>query len=154
MRLFLGIVLLVICTYVGYIKSNKYYFRKVFYDDFVRFNSKLKQEVAFKQGTIKNLLDNEKNQTDFIIGLKNIFSNIQNDDKKIYYLDEDELKEYKTYISNIGTGDKSLMIEYLQSVDESMINKQKQCVLEEKKYKALYVKLGFFVGLIMLILVL
>ncbi len=154
MRLFLGVVLLIICTFIGYIKSNKYYFRRLFYDDFLQFNSRLKNEVAFKQSTIKNLLENEKSETDFIKVLKtNIIFN-QDLPFNINYLNETELKQYKDYVLDIGTGDKVLQMEFLQRVDEEVSKKQKQCREDEEKYKKLYVKLGFFIGLILLILVL
>ena len=154
MRILLGILLLIICTYIGYIKSNKYYLRRVFYDDFIRFNDKLKQEVAFKQGTIKDLLDNEQTETDFIKYLKASFVQKQNLALDINYLNEFEVKHYKEYVSKIGSGDKSLQMDFLQGVNEDLVKKQKQTVLDEEKYKKLYVKLGFFIGLILLILVL
>ena len=154
MRLFLGLILLIICTYIGYIKSIKYYFKRTFYDDFVRFNDKLKQEVAFKQGTIKNLLDSEKLETDFYKGLKNFFSQNEGFSFDINYLNECEIKRYKDYISKIGASDKALQMEFLQNVNEDITKIQKQCILDEERYKKLYVKLGFFVGLILLILVL
>lgn len=154
MKLFLGIILLIICVFIGYIKSNKYYYRRVFYEDFLRFNDKLKQEVAFKQCTIKSILDSENIDTDFIACVKNVFLNNNEFSFNQSYLTENEIRYYSDYLSKIGVGDKSLQINFLQSVNEEVGKIQNQCVSDEIKYKKLYIKLGFFIGLILLILVL
>ena len=154
MRLFLGIILLIICTYIGYLKANKYYLRSLFYNDFQRFNDKLKQEVSFKQSTIKDLLVSETSETDFFKGIKAKFLQNEKVSLNINYLNNNELNQYQNYIHTIGSGDILLQTEFLQNLEEDVVKTHKQCVMEEEKYKKLYVKLGFFVGLIMLILVL
>lgn len=154
MKLFLGLILLIICIFIGYIKSNKYYFRRVFYDDFVKFNEKFKQEVSFKQRTIKNIIEDELSDSDFITVIKGSIFNEKTTEKNLNYLNENEIKYFKDYVSTIGTVDKTIQLDFLQNISNEIIDKQKQCVSEENKYKKLYIKLGFFIGLILLILVL
>ena len=154
MKIFLGVILLIISTFVGYIKSSKFTFRRIFFDDFNTFNNKLKNEVAFKQGTIINLLQNENDNGDFMFGIKNVFINKESLSLKSNYLSDKEIKLYNDYISKIGTLDKVSQIEYLNSIEAEISSIKKQCIADEEKYKNLYIKLGFFVGLILLILVL
>lgn len=153
MNLFFGIVLLIISTFVGYVCSSKFSDRQVFYLDFLNFNKKLKQEVAFKQSTILTIVNKLNNNSDFNITTKDFFSkNELNFNKK--YLTEEEKNYFYDYLREIGKTEKNYQIEYLNATNETLTLKQKACEEDAKKYKKLYIKIGFLIGLILLILVL
>ena len=65
-----------------------------------------------------------------------------------------ELNDLNKYFKIIGSGDKDTQIEYLNAVSAQLSNKCVICEEEEKKYRSLYVKLGFLIGLIALIILL
>lgn len=153
MNIFLGLILLIISTFIGYVLSCKFSDRQAFYLDFASFNKKLKQEVAFKQSTILSLINQLNEDSDFNLSIKSFF--IKNElsfDKK--YLTEEEKNYFFDYIKELGKTEKSFQIEYLNATNEMLILKQKESEEDVKKYKKLYIKIGFLIGLILLILVL
>lgn len=153
MRLLLGIILLLFCMFVGYCLSNKYYFRRVFYSDFITFNTILTQEIAFKHTTIINIIKNQDKNTDFYC-LLNKHINGEKVQIDSHYLTIDEKNFTYEYLDKIGRFDKNTQLEYLKNVNNMILDKQKDSILDEKKYKTLYIKLSFLIGLILLIIVL
>ena len=77
-----------------------------------------------------------------------------NFDVKITYLTVQEKNFVFEYFAKIGKLDKDTQLEYLKSVSSIILEKQQYSISDEKKYKALYVKLSFLIGLILLIVVL
>ena len=153
MRLFLGIVILLFCLFLGYCLSGKYYLRRVFYSDFYNFNTLLGQEIAFKQTTIMNLITNQPNNSDFYCLLKKKVL-AESFEVNITYLTLEEKSFVSEYLVKIGKFDKKTQLEYLKSINVIVLEKQQNSVLDEKKYKVLYIKLSFLIGLILLIIVL
>lgn len=152
MKLALGVVLVCLFTFLGYVLSGKFTLRKSFYTNFYNFNNKLKQEINFRQTTLVSLLnDNESN--DFFCAIKNYIQNNKFDFNKSY-LKRDEIDFFYNYLKTIGSGDKDSQIEYLKEINSIVVEKKKQSIEDEKRYKTLYVKLGFLFGLIVLILIL
>ncbi len=155
MKIFLGITLLITSTLLGYFLSLKYKNKKRFYSDFFDFNLKLKKEVAFSQYTIIELIDktSKTKTSDFNASLDNII--VKNSSKiNISYLSESEVDFFKNYCANIGSVDKTSQIEYLTIIQNEIEIKKTQAYLDEKKYCSLYIKLGFLLGLIALIILL
>lgn len=152
MKIILGIILVCLSTLLGYILSGKFTFRKDFYNDFYVFNDKLKQEVSFRQTTLISLLKN-CGVNDFYVVLRNYIQNNVFSFNKTY-LNKDEILYFENYLKMIGNGDKNSQIEYLDRINVDLIEKRKQMIDDEKKYKILYIKLGFLFGLILFVLVL
>ncbi len=155
MNILLGVICLGFCTGFGYYLSMKYTERKKFFLDFYQFNKTLKTEISFAQNsllTIVKKFENEKSV--FFENLTNYIFNNQpiNLDKKTFT--EDEINFFKSYLGNIGATDKSTQINFLESanvnLNENLIKSKEQ----EKKYKSLYIKMGFLIGLIALIILL
>ncbi len=155
MKILLGIIFLVICTYIGYFLSKKYTIRKDFYCDFYNFNKKLKNEIDFAQKSIKEIISpNINSKSIFYKGVcDSVLENrLPQIDKNIF--SQEEIVFFNTYLESIGGSDKNTQIKFLETagvkIDESKI----KCKEEEKKYKSLYIKLGFLIGLIALIIIL
>ena len=140
MRIFLGIVLLITSTLIGYFLSLKYKNKKNFYTDFFEFNLNLKKEVAFSQYTILELIEkNYKTKTsDFNVNLYKIIVKNSNE-ISISYLNKSELDFFKSYCTSIGSVDKMSQIEYLNATQSEIESKKKQAFLDEKKYSSLYI---------------
>ena len=153
MRLFLGIVLLFFCLFVGYCVSGKYYFRRLFYTDFLNFNTVFGHEIAFKQTTIIDILKNQTQKSDFFV-LLNDFVLKQKKEFDCTYLTNQEKSFVYEYLEKLGRFDKETQLEYIRGVNEIIVEKHQNSILDEKKYKTLYIKLSFLIGLILLIIVL
>lgn len=155
MNIFLGVAILILSTYIGSISSKKYTERKLFYIDFLSFNNKVKNEVSFSQKTILSILKNTtNNKSDFYDCAKGLFidNNVFSFEKN--YINAEEKDYLYNYLSSIGSSDKVTQIRYIDSVTCNIESKLKEAELNEKKYKKTYIKLGFLIGLIALIVLL
>lgn len=150
MRFLLGVICLILCLFVGYILSQKFSCKRMFYSDFKNFNERLITEVSFSQKTISQLIIN--NDSDFY----NLVSNKISDREYVIprYLKREEYEFLNDYFSNIGKSDKYTQMLYLNSVKNQIDNCFNKSKEDEKKYKTLYVKMGFLIGLIILVVLL
>ena len=153
MKIIIGIFFLFLCTFIGYNLSLKYTKRKMFYGNFFNFNEKLLREVSFLQTTIVSLLNDIDINTDFYDSLKHYINTKEFKFDKQYLLEE-EKNELNRYFKTIGTSDKIGQLEYLNSMDITLKNKRIQTEENEKKYRMLYIKMGFLIGLIILVILL
>lgn len=152
MNAFLGFIALIVSTYLGYCFSKKFDKRKSFYLEFNEFNKKIKNEISYSQNTIYHILNlKNKNQSDFYNCVTSVIINKLpfNFDKN--YISLDEKDYFNDYILNIGNGDRVSQLDFLASTSEYLKEKCKSSDEEVKKYKKLYVKLGFLIGLIIFI---
>ncbi len=154
MRLVLGIVFLILSTFFGYKFSSKFSDRRVFYNDFYLFNKQLVNEVFFSQNSIVNLVDKKTDDGYFIGQVKKIILEKNNKTQLSNIYTKEENDFFNDYLSNIGNGDSVSQRKYLEGIDELLKEKRQMTHDEEKKYKKLYVKLGFLFGLVLLIIVL
>jgi hypothetical protein len=149
MKLILGIICVVLGVIVGYRFSDKFTQRKKFFNDFKLFNDLLKTEVAFSQRTIKSLY-NRFEQSLFINYIKGSCAC----DKELKFVNSDEKKFTKEYCVNISKTDKFSLLNYLNNITKTIDDSSKKATEDEKKYKTLYIKLGFLIGLIILVVLL
>lgn len=148
----IGVMGVIFCTIIGKILSEKYIKRKNFYCDFYNFNQKMKSEISFKQSSIKSIIEKLNNQT--FKAYLNQTVILGDDDLSVSFLNNEENDFLKEYVNNIGIFDKDSQLLYLNSVDSQIKTLYKNSFDEEKKYRKLYVKLGFLFGLIFLVIVL
>lgn len=150
MNLIFGIIALFLCVLIGRELSMKYTRRKEFYYEFFDFNERLISEVAFSKNTLGYLISIYKQRGDFIECINEYLKN-----KNLLfnkgYLTNDEKKNLFQYVETVCKGDNNLQIAYLKSINEHIETKRSNAVEEELKYKKLYIKLGFLIGLIVLV---
>lgn len=152
MKLFVGLILLVLCTFLGYIQSGKYVDRRKYYNDFLSFINRLKQEVSFGQATIQEIIKNVDNN-DFYSLLDNFFR--YNNNRISYsYLNDNDKNLFLDFVEKIGQSDSKTQLNYLNEIELIISNEYTKACENEKIYKKLYVKISFLVGLMLLILVL
>ena len=152
MNLILGILGLIVSTYLGYMYSKKYIDRKKFYEDFFYFNKNFYNQVSYSQNSLIKVVKDKDDNSYFNTLLKEIIIN-NNEDIKLSdnFLKEDE-EFFKEYVANIGKSDYDTQKKYLSEMDSMIIKKMADAEENEKKYKKTYLKLGFTVGLIILII--
>ena len=150
MNLLLGIISLLSCTAIGYFLSEKYIDRKNFYNDFYSFNERLLYEVSFGQKTVLTLIVEEKNKNR-AFG-KSLYSLVtQSKQNNVKFLSEDEKSFFTDYSLGLGKSDIKTQINYLNGYKYTLADKKKCAESETGKYKNLYVKIGFLLGIIILI---
>ena len=151
MKFFLGIILLILSTFIGYIFSEKYVKRRIFYQNFHFFNTELQKEISFSKKSILELIDN-KNDNDFMLAVFNYFNNNVSD-FRLTYLKIEEIDFFKLYLNTIGGGDNTSQLQNLNVISLEIDKHLSEAENNEKKYKTLYVKIGFLIGLILLIII-
>lgn len=155
MNLIIGVIVLIVCTFIGYRLSQKYKLRRVFYDSFVSFNKRVVSEVSFAQLSLVNIVkEYSEEKNDFYKAVGNYFIEGKDTGVIMKYLSESEIKSFKNYISVLGNVDKNTQLNFLNGVQPELDEKLKNAVEEEKKYRSLYIKLGFLFGLIALVILL
>ncbi len=152
MKLFIGIIFVFISSYLGYCASSKYIIRRKFYQSFYDFNKTMQSEVTFSKNSINKIID-ENTRSPFCSLVKNRL--ILNKEYAIDSKYSDTEKCFiQNYIENLGNSDSLTQIAFLNSAESNIKKQLNDCILEEKKYKSLYVKLGFLVGAVILIILL
>ncbi len=150
MKLFLGFLLFIASILLGYILSTKFTKRTSLFSEFSSFNQLMINEVEFAQNTLTSIVDNTSNSfaKDVVVYLeKNEFS-------KYDFLNEEENDLILNYFKNVGSQDKISQLQYLKKIDLDINKRFNMCKDEMKKYKQLYLKVGFLIGLILFVLVL
>ena len=150
MRYIIGILIVVLCSYTGYLFTLKNKEIKNFYESFSSFNEKLINEISFGQTTILNLIKSS-NTNNFYKLITEYFNNGKFDKKHITFLSEDDKNFIYNYLKMIGSGDKNAQISYLESVKNDIKNKLNKAIEQDQKYSKLYIKMGFLLGLLIFV---
>ncbi|MBE5734142.1 MAG: hypothetical protein E7347_03725 [Clostridiales bacterium] len=152
MKILISISIIILSTYIGFVMSGKFKEKETFFSLFYSFHEKLKREVVYSKKTIKSMLD-EQEANDFKIIMEKFLKN-EKINYNIKYLKQDDLEFIKTYCENIGVGNSKSQIEYLSSVDKEVVKMLNICQDNAKKYTKLYIKLGFLIGLMIMVVIL
>ena len=152
MKLFFAVIMLIACTGVGYILTLKFISRRKFYSEFLNFNKKIKNEVQFSSSTIKKIINENNDITDFNIAIKDGLT-CKTNKINYNYLTKEEKEYFDKYVNEVGKSDKISQLEFLTSASKYIEEKVNLTNTEEVKYKKLYIKLGFLFGLIIFIII-
>ena len=76
------------------------------------------------------------------------------DDAAFYFLRSDEKSLIVNYFSMLGRGDSHSQKAYFSSMNEVLKKAEVQSASNCKKYNGLYLKMGFLIGLLIIILIL
>lgn len=152
MKVFLGLVLLLISIIVGLFLSYRYTLRKNYYKDFLSFNRLLLDEVMFGKKTIKSIINENNNGNTFYRALNVL--NLKKDVElnRRVYSSEDQIL-IKEYAGIVGKSDSKSQEIYLRKMTDKLSLLCEESVKDEKKYRELYFKMGLFIGLILFIVV-
>lgn len=153
MNIIFGIFSLLGCLFIGYKMSQKYVLKKDFYIDFDTFNKRILNEVSFTKRSIVSIVNdfNFKNNN-FSCSVKKYFIERDKEMDKLNFLSLEENEYFNNYLVNLGTSDKTTQFEYLSLAQKEIEEKKEQALSESKKYRSLYIRLGFLIGLIALII--
>lgn len=155
MKIFFGLLAIVLCFLMGYKFSEKYVQRRKFFCGFNTFNKKIKNEISFSQNTILSLLSSceDKNNL-FTLQLNKYFVKKEpvNLDKHIF--SEEERVFFENYLNVLGKSDKSTQINFITKIEIEISDLVKKSIEEEKKVKNLSLKISFLTALIIFILIL
>ena len=106
-------------------------------------------EVLYTQKTLSEVINSINKNGDFYSCVSKCVKNEEID--KVKFLTDQENDGLLNYIKTVGKGDKNSQIAFLNS-EKSIIDEKKLKAEQEKcKFRSLYIKLGFMLGLILFI---
>ena len=124
------------------------------------FNERFLSEVAYYKRPIGEFIRKYAYSGEFSLLLEDFFVNLKSGEEQngnfleeYLFLSQDEKRFVSDYLSMLGRGDSASQKAYFQS-QKNFLNQYKTKSVEEcKKYGDLYVKLGFLLGLAILVLI-
>lgn len=153
MRVFVGLIALFVSILISNFFAIKFTLKRKFYNDFYEFNKRYKSELTFKRTTLIKLINDNNGDSDFYSLLNNYFNNDNKNIELIKQLSDSEIQFLNSYLNNVGNGDTASQIEFINQSNEMLYELLNNSREEENKYRGLYVKLGFLVGLIIFVLI-
>lgn len=151
LRLLIGVLSIITFTKIGANKSKNYEFIYSFYSSLCVFCNNYISELKYSKKELKCLLNKEYSSSDFVFCIDNYIS--KNTLNFPSYLTKMEIDKLSAFFEGLGKSDslsqQSVINGYLE--DFTKLKNEKYELFN--KYKIFYKKLGFYVGLIMLIMV-
>lgn len=163
MKILLLCLIVTCCTYIGYGLSSYYRKRHKIFRDCHSFANKLIVEINFAKNNLKEIITNSINSysSDFK-GILNGYLNYLNSDAKILndeqlfkknsMLSQDEKQTIFLFFKSLGRYDAQSQIIEIEHFQQKFEQLEKSADAENKKYSALYIKLGLLFGVLIAIL--
>ena len=152
-KIFLCILLVVLCTAFGWFLTRKHKQRKVFFYNLSLFNDRLINEVSYTKMPLTEFMNKYTFEGDFAKLLSEKKENgFRGTECEFAYLTEDDKNFVRDYFSMVGKSDAASQKAYLTSVRADTERLKKESDENYKKYFNLYVKLGFLFGLMLVVL--
>lgn len=157
-KFLLGIAIVLFCSFCGFYLAKKYRIRQSFYTQLWEFNERFLGEIAYYRRPLGEFLSKYTYKNQFELFINSFYSCLKKEGnlRDLAYPDfmnEDERREVFDYFSMLGKGDSGAQKAYFTSVKETLSRRKKESVDACKKYGDLYVKLGFLIGLFILVLI-
>lgn len=157
-KFFLGVAIVAFCSFCGYYLAKKYRKRQSFYTQFWEFNERFLGEIAYYRRPLGEFLSKYTYKNEFELFLNSFYTCLKKEDglRELAYPDfatEEEKRELIDYFSMLGKGDSGAQKAYFSTAKETLSKRKKESVEACKKYGDLYVKLGFLIGLFILVLI-
>ena len=155
-----GIAIILFSTLCGYVFAKKYRQRRLFFTQFYQFNQRFLNEIAYYRRPIKEFFATYSYKGEFNDFLKEFYENLDARSHSIgeyllgfTFLKKEDRTVIEDYFYMIGKGDSFSQNAYFSSVKEKLFSLQKEAEESNKKHGDLYVKMGFLVGIFILILI-
>ena len=141
-----------IAAFLGYILSIKYGESSDFWDNFSFWHKKIKSEISFSQNSLPEIFGGE-NKSDVFLTVATEYLKTKNVTLKLRFLSKEEKDFLTKYLQALGTTDRNSQLNFLNSVETELEKYRSDAENKRKRYRPLFVKLGFLFGLIVFILI-
>ncbi|MBQ9782281.1 MAG: hypothetical protein IJW26_03755 [Clostridia bacterium] len=152
------IAILLASTLIGKTFTDKHAKKYSFYDSLKRFNLSLKQNIKFKRKNIIELLDFKTSDEDFNCFLSSYKLKVTAiNDEKIYtptWASEEDVEFLTSYLNGIGKNGSISELDFLNSYEDGINDKLIKIKENDAKYSKLGQKLGFAVGMGLVVIIL
>jgi stage III sporulation protein AB len=156
-KFILGVAIVAFCSFCGYYMTKKYRKRQSFYLQLWEFNERFLSEVTYYRRPLAEFLSKYSYKNEFAVLLQSFYLGLEKGSFSLEnicldFLTEEDKKELEDYFGMLCKGDSTAQKAYFSGLKEVLAKKKMQSVEEGKKYGDLYVKLGFLIGLFLLVL--
>lgn len=147
----LYICIVLFLTYIGYFLSGKYRYAKNFYIQWVKFHQNFLTEMDYIRRPLKEVITKVQMEGDFAEFLKEYEKN-HDWTEKIDFLSKEENEFLREYFYFLGRSDYLTQKEYFSACTKKLNELREKSEQDAVRYTDLYIKLGFLLGLIIVIL--
>lgn len=142
-----------LCVGCAYWLTRRYKKRKDFFYNLDLFNERLVNEVSYTKIPLPAFAEKYEFTGDFKKMLTDKKDDFQAEKYDFEYLTEDEKKFLCDYFRMVGGSDAASQKTYLSALRKEIEERRRTSEDIYKKYFALYLKLGFLAGLVLVILI-
>ena len=153
LKLLLCAAVVALCVAFSFLLTRRYRSRMQFYYNLSLFNERLVNEVSYTRIPLPAFLEKYSFTGDFDAMLRQKKGDFSLQNYQFSYLTEDEKKYLADYFGLIGRSDAASQRTFLSAARAELAEKKKSAEEAYKKYFALYLKLGFLAGLILVVLI-
>ena len=158
-KFFCGILIVCITTYIGNLFARKYKKRISFFTQMSEFNTKFLTEITYYKRPLSEFIVSCKTSGAWGQVLNLFIKNNKNSNKihaslkECIFLKKEEIDFVEEYMSFLGKGDSTSQNAYFLSKGKEIEILKNTSIDENKRYSDLYWKLGFLLGLAILVLI-
>lgn len=162
-KLLLGISVVAFASFCGYVFARKYRQKQLFFRQFYTFNERFLSEISYYKRPLREFVKKYTYKEEFHQLLRFFFYGLEKktlflkdilDKQEFSFLNQEEKTIVADYFLMLGKGDSASQKNYFSSMREVLKKQQQEAENTCKKYADLYIKIGFLLGLLILILVL
>ena len=153
LKFLLCALLFSLCIGCSYWLTRRYKKRKDFFYNLDLFNERLLNEVSYTRIPLPAFAEKYAFSGDFRKMLAEKMDDFQAEKYDFDYLTDDEKKFLADYFRMVGGSDAASQKTYLSALRKEIEDRRSASGEVYKKYFALYLKLGFLAGLVLVILI-
>ena len=157
LKIFIGIIMVAISTFVGKKFTSKYTERVKFFRSLSDFNSALIRDLAYKKDGLLAALSEEYGYSEFDGYLKEVYKAYLNDSdipSPPEFITQSDARNIVEYFKNIGGYGEVAEKDFLNAKREEFLEKTTELKEFSKKFSSLGSKLGFALGATLFIVIL
>ena len=162
LKFFLGIAIVGLTSFIGYLLAKKYRQKKAFFMQLYEFNERFLSELSYRRRPIRELVASYAYQGEFKELLDDFFLSLDKKSSKdlavfdlpeYTFLTKEEKGLVADYFLMFGRGDSLSQKGYFSSLKDTLSSQAEKAADTCKRYGDLYMKIGFLCGLLILILI-
>lgn len=158
LRFIVGIAVVMFLTFCGKLLARKYRERKYFFTEMFAFNVRFLEEVGYTKRPLEEFALPYKGQGPFsellqrIVSARKVHRTTELNLSEYSFLSADEKRFVLEYFSAVGRGDAASQKSCFSQYGNTLLSLKSKGEEDCKKYEDLYTKLGFLLGLAVLII--
>ncbi|MBO4251503.1 MAG: hypothetical protein J5911_02440 [Clostridia bacterium] len=155
MKIFVLMLIPLFTALIGFVSSMKYSDARDFWERFEFWHKKIKSEITFSQRSLLEIFNGSEDlyKNDKFLSVAKDYLQKGKTDENLNFLSKNEKEFIYKYFQNLGTMDRDSQLNYLNSLETELNKYVSDAGQKDKKYRPLFVKMGFLLGLVVFIMI-